>query len=155
MGTKGGQRGVPFQQAIPQSPGYLPTVPYDVQEVFTQTFLSLLNVSTIQEARQLSSAAIIKANAQQVGASPHGSYTYGPVVNGVFAPALPASLLNSGHYAKNVKVMPSHTLSEGPLLTPPNVQTDSELAAFISAALPHISTSVLDYIIRTLYPGEV
>lgn len=150
----GGQRGAPFQRAIPQSPGYLQEWSYGVQENTTQSFLSLLNVSTIQAARQLSSDAVIKANTQQVAGSHYGGFTYGPVVDGIFVPALPAILLNAGQYAKNVSVMVSHTLSEGPLFTPPNVQTDEEFAAYILYNSPSIPTSVVNYIVKTLYPAK-
>ncbi|EXJ53760.1 uncharacterized protein A1O5_13009 [Cladophialophora psammophila CBS 110553] len=150
----GDQKGVPFQQAIPQSPGYLPTPSYFVQENTTQTFLSLLNVSTIQEARQLSSAAVIKANALQVGASTYGTFTYGPVVDGVFVPALPGTLLNAGQFAKNVSVMVSHMLSEGPAFTPPNVRTDDQLEAMILSLNPETPAPAVNYIVKTLYPAK-
>ncbi|KAJ9606204.1 hypothetical protein H2200_009165 [Cladophialophora chaetospira] len=150
----GGQRGVPFQQAIPQSPGYLPISSYYVQENTTQNFLSLLNVSTIEEARKLPSTAVMIANAQQVAASSYGGFTYGPVVDGIFVPALPGTLLNAGQFAKNVSVMVSHMLSEGPLFTPPNVQTDDELKAFILQNTPGFPAQLLDYVVTTLYPAK-
>ena len=150
----GGARSVPFQRAIPQSPGFLLMPSCYVQENNTQTFLSLLNVSTIQEARQLSSAPIIKANAQQIGASSYGAFTYGPVVDSVFTPALPSILLNAGQFAKNVSVMVSHTLSEGPLFTPPNVQTDDQLEAFIRLSLPGSPAAAIEELVKTLYPAK-
>ncbi|KAH0842510.1 hypothetical protein AYO21_06686 [Fonsecaea monophora] len=149
----GGLKEVPFQQAISQSPGYLPTPSYFVQENATQSFLALLNVSTIEEARQASSEAVIKANALQVGASQYGGFTYGPVVDGVFVPALPGTLLNAGTFAKNVSVMVSHTLSEGPSFTPPYVQTDDQLENMIVMLNPGTPPAAVDYIVKTLYPA--
>ncbi|KAL9011611.1 MAG: hypothetical protein Q9173_003557 [Seirophora scorigena] len=61
------------------------------QETTFNAFLSLLNVSTLQEARQLPSSALIEANVRQVGASPYGLFTYGPVVDGLIAPGIPGS----------------------------------------------------------------
>ncbi|ETI26891.1 hypothetical protein G647_09990 [Cladophialophora carrionii CBS 160.54] len=150
----GGQRGVPFQQAISQSPGYLPISSYYVQENTTQAFLSLLNVSTIEEARNLSSTSLMVANAQQVAASRYGGYSYGPVVDGIFVPALPSVLLNAGQFAKHVKVMVSHMLSEGPYFTPPNVQTDDELEAFIQLNTPGFPQELVNYVVKTLYPAR-
>ncbi len=149
----GGQKGVPFQRAIPQSPGYLPIPSNYVQENSTQNFLALLNVSTIQEARNLSTVALMIANAQQVGASRYGGFTFGPVVDGIFVPALPGVLLNAGQFAKNVTVMVSHMLSEGPLFTPPDVRTDDELKAFLSLNTPSFPAELLDYVVKTLYPA--
>jgi len=150
----GGQKGVPFQRAIPQSPGYLPTASYYVQENATQTFLSLLNVSSIEDARKASSVAVITANARQVGGAHYGGFTYGPVVDGIFVPALPGTLLNAGQFAKNVTVMVSHMLSEGPLFTPPNVQTDDQLEAYILYNNPGFPAELINYVVKTLYPAR-
>lgn len=149
----GGQRGVSFQRAIAQSPGYLPIASSFIQENTTQSFLQLLNVSTIAEARNASSEAVITANAAQIASSPYGTFTYGPVVDGVFVPALPGLLLNAGAFSKNISVMVGHNANEGPLFAPPNVQTDQELAAFFRQIYPGIESSVLNYLIQDLYPA--
>lgn len=103
---------VPFAQAIPQSPGFLPYVSNNQQEQIFQNFLSLLGVKTIDEARQQPFSALLKANAQQVGASPYGQFTYGPVVDGKFVPALPGELLLHGQYPKDLKIMVGHNADE-------------------------------------------
>jgi carboxylesterase type B len=149
----GGQKPVPFAQAIPQSPAWLPTPSNFVQENNTQNFLALLGVNSIEAARKLSSEAVIAANAEQVGASNYGAYTYGPVVDGSFVPALPPLLLNQGAFAKNLKVMVGHNADEGPLFTPPYVTNDTALLAYIKQAYPTIEPSVAEYIIKTLYPA--
>jgi carboxylesterase type B len=115
----GGQKPAPFSQAIVQSPGYEMVSSNYLLENTTQAFLKLLGVSTIAEARKADSAAVIKANALQVGASRYGGYTYGPAVDGVFVPQLPAVALRTGQFSHNLKLMNSHMLSEGPVFTPP------------------------------------
>lgn len=76
----GGARGrAPFQQAILQSPGWTVDVGVVQQEDLMLSFLNLLNVSTIQEVRQLDSATLIKANAQLVGDSSYGTFIVDPV----------------------------------------------------------------------------
>ena len=76
----GGTRGrAPFQQAIMQSPAWTPDLGVVQQEDLMHSFLDLLNVSTIQEARQLDSATLINANAQLVGDSPYGTFIVDPV----------------------------------------------------------------------------
>lgn len=47
----------------------------------------------------------------------YGSFSYGPVVDGVFAPKLPGMLLKEGSFAKDVSVMAGHNTNEGPLFT--------------------------------------
>ena len=74
----GGKKGnAPFAQAVMQSPGFQPIVSNNQQETTFRAYLALLNVTTIEAARQLSSAALQKANALQVGLSPYGGFTYG------------------------------------------------------------------------------
>ena len=149
----GGQKPVPFAQAIPQSPGWLPTPSNYVQENATQNFLALLNVTSIEAARKLSSEAVITANAKQIGGASYGAYIYGPVVDGNFVPALPPLLLNQGTFAKNVKVMVGHNADEGPLFTPPYVTNDTALLAYLDSAYPTIQPAVAQYIVKTLYPA--
>lgn len=150
----GGTVTTPFQQAIPQSPGFLP-VPsnYDQEEIF-QEFLNILNVKTIEEARQLPSSTLIAANVAQVGLrSLSPSYTYGPVVDGSFVPGLPGKLLLQGSFDQNVKVMVGHNSNEGVFFTDPRVTDDAALADFIRGSFPSVRDSVLDLIIHTLYPA--
>jgi carboxylesterase type B len=104
--------GVPFQQAIPQSPGFIPIVSNQQQEQTLDNFLSLLGVSTIEEARQKPYSALVQANAQQVGAAVYGQFVYGPTVDGKFVPALPGELLLHGQYPKDLKIMVGHNADE-------------------------------------------
>ena len=138
----GGLKGpAPFQQAIPQSPGFQ-LIPGNLQQEETlQTFLALLNVSTIDEARQLPLSALVVANIIQVANSSYGDFTYGPVVDGLFAPALPGKLLLQGSYDKNLTVMVGHNADEGLLFTNPlatnNTETAIVAACFMWGCLRH------------------
>ena len=148
----GGQKGVSFQRAILQSPAFAASASPSVQENTAQMFLKQLNVSTIAEARQLSSAAVIRANAVMIGGAPYGQYYFGPVSDGVFAPDLPGLLFNAGAFAKDVQIMDGHNTNEAPFFTPPYVKTNSDLAAFFRQNYPGISANTIDYITNTLYP---
>ena len=76
----GGMQGpAPFQQAIIQSPAWVQDVSIARQEDLLHGFLKLLNVSTIQEVRELDSTALIGANARLVGNSPYGTFIVDPV----------------------------------------------------------------------------
>jgi hypothetical protein len=74
----GGEKPVPFSQAIPQSPGYQPLPSKKEQEKTFQDFLDYAGVSTIEEARKLSFHELMVANTAQVGNSPYGWFIYGP-----------------------------------------------------------------------------
>lgn len=149
----GGLKGpAPFQQAIPQSPAFL-LVPGNLQQEETfQAFLTLLNVSTIEEARQLPTSALVVANLIQVANSSYGAFTYGPVVDGLFAPALPGKLLLQGSYDKNVNVMVGHNADEGLLFTSPFVTNNTGYDSYLTVSFPAINPAIVDYIANVLYP---
>lgn len=122
------------------------------QEETFDEFLSLLNVSTLSKARQLPSSALIKANMQQVGASAYGFFTYGPVVDGLFAPAIPGKLLLQGSFDGNLKLMLGHNADEGLSFTSPFVSNETAYDTYISSSFPDVSSSVAHFIENELYP---
>lgn len=70
----------PFAQIIAQSPAWEPgTKTPAVEEDLLDTFLSLLNVSSVEEARLLPSNALIDANYVLVASRPYGAGVLGPV----------------------------------------------------------------------------
>ena len=142
----------PFQQAVLQSPAFQNIVSYAQEEATLNTFLSLLNVSTVQEARQLPFEALQTANIVQVGGSPYGAFTYGPVVDGLFAPAIPGKLLLQGSYDHNLKLMLGHNADEGLDFTSPFVTNDTSFDEYISFSFPTASPNVTHYIENVLYP---
>ncbi|MCJ1421245.1 hypothetical protein MMC32_007607 [Xylographa parallela] len=142
----------PFAQAIPQSPAWQPMVSSYQQEQTLDAFLSLLNVSTIEEARQLPSKALIVANTVQILSSAYGDFTYGPVVDGLFAPALPGRLLLQGSFYKDLKIMVGHNADEGLLFTNPAIQNSSAYNTYLTQNFPGIQPAVVSYIENVLYP---
>jgi len=145
---------VPFAQAVPQSPGWQPLVSNNQQENIFKDYLEYLNVSTLEEARNVSFAQAQLANIMQVGASPYGLFTYGPTVDGDFTPALPGVLLLHGQYDKSLRVMVGHNADEGLLFTSPFAQNDSALHTELLGALPTLAglPDQVNYILNTLYP---
>ncbi|KAF2769025.1 carboxylesterase family protein-like protein [Teratosphaeria nubilosa] len=151
----GGLRGpAPFQQAIPQSPGFMPIVSNQQQESTFQAYLALLKVTSLEQARNLTFTQLQTANIIQVGQSMYGQFTYGPVVDGDFAPALPGELLLHGQYDRNLRVMVGHNADEGLLFTSPFIQNETALTTALLTLLPTLAAwpSNLKYILNTLYP---
>lgn len=149
----GGQKPVLFQQAIPQSPGFDPVGTNAAAENITNNFFRVLGVKSLAEARQKSSAEVILANTIQVGYSfPYGSFTYGPMVDGVIVPALPGNLLASGRFAKDVSVMVGHNSFESASFTPPYLNTEADFATWLNQVFPGITNATTSYILNTLYP---
>jgi acetylcholinesterase len=148
----GGLKPVPFQQAIPQSPGFYPASSTFLQENTTQTFLALLNVTTIEEARKLPSEKVIEANFAQVAESPWGTFTYGPVPDGVFIPTWPALLFNAGAFAQNISVLSTYSVDEGMMFTPFYLTTEQGAKTWLASIHPGAEDGALDYVLQVLYP---
>ncbi|KAI9739023.1 MAG: hypothetical protein M1835_003214, partial [Candelina submexicana] len=142
----------PFQQAVLQSPAFAPLPGNLQQETTFNAFLSLLNVSTIQEARQLPTSKLILANILQVGYSPYGTWTYGPAVDGDFVATLPGKSLLQGSYDKSLNVMVGHNADEGLLFTNPAVANESAYLAYLQSVFPDARPSTITYIDQVLYP---
>ncbi|KAF2444208.1 carboxylesterase family protein-like protein [Karstenula rhodostoma CBS 690.94] len=151
----GGSKGpAPFQQAVPQSPGWTPTQSSSYQEDIYQKFLTLTNSSSLADLRELSTEAVIRANTQQIAYDPPwGSYVYSPVVDGLFVPLLPGQLLAQGRFDKNVRVMVGHNTNEGPYFTPPYANSTERIASLLKSTIPNIPQSSVDYLTDTLYPA--
>ncbi|KAF2794998.1 acetylcholinesterase precursor [Melanomma pulvis-pyrius CBS 109.77] len=149
----GGLKGpAPFQQAIPQSPGWLPVSSNLQQEDSYRHLLNLTNSSSLADLRALSSEDIIRANTLQILQSPYGGYTYGPVVDGSISPAQPGQLLAQGRFDKSVRVMVGHNSNEGTYFTPAYINSTANIAKQLRGTFPYIPDATLEYITGTLYP---
>ena len=152
----GGLNGpAPFQQAVLQSGAFQNVASNFQEEQIAQTFLALLNVTTIEEARQLPSEALITANIIQVANSSYGDFTYGPVVDGLFAPATPGKLLLQGSYDHDLTLMLGHNADEGLTFASPFITNDTSFNQYILTAFPTVNPSVASYIENVLYPPQM
>lgn len=145
----------PFSRAISQSPAIQPLVsPYE-QEVVAQQFLSALAVSTVDEARKLSMSVLAKANADLIAGSPYGRFTFGPVVDGSFVPAMPGNLLSRGAYDRSVKLLVGHNADEGILFTTPYLANEQDFVRYWKGLLPVAQPAVFEHVTQVLYPPVV
>lgn len=148
----GGGSPAPFKQAIFQS-SCVPSVPSThTQEETFQSFLSAAGVSSLSEARTLSSSQLIHANALQVARSPYGLFTFTPAIDGTFVTQDPKWLLKHGRYDPSINVLVGRNTNEGLGFCPPAVN-DAEYRAFLRFTFPSAVDSVIDYIADSLYPA--
>ncbi|GME64871.1 carboxylesterase family protein [Neofusicoccum parvum] len=148
----GGHASTPFQQAITQSPGWLPYASAEKQEQTFQAFLEAANVSTLTEARTLSSQKLMDANFAQIVNAPYGQYTYGPAIDGIFITQDAKELLSRGLLDKSVNIMAATNADEGLLFTPPMANENAYLS-FLQGYFPDALPSAFDYMANTLYPA--
>ncbi|KAI9822720.1 MAG: hypothetical protein M1826_000424 [Phylliscum demangeonii] len=147
-----GTQPLPFQQAIVQSPAFVPVVDRRQPEQLTQAVLAALRVKSIDGARHASFEDLQKVNRWFVGLSPYGQYTFGPVVDGSYVADAPGKLLLEGASAKNVRVIAGHTSDEGLIPTSPHSQNVSYYNTQLASVFPRIRPEVAAYISQTLYP---
>ncbi|RFU81020.1 hypothetical protein TARUN_1203 [Trichoderma arundinaceum] len=151
--AQGGQRPALFQRAIAQSVPLSTIVDPAQQESNFQKFLSILNVTSLEEARQLPSSVLIAANVQQIGGAPYNQFAFNPSVDGDFIPGPPAKLLLQGSFAQGISLLSSHTSFEGALFADPRViVNETALAQKLRDLYPLISDQGLRYVLKTLYP---
>ncbi|CAK3970432.1 hypothetical protein DOTSEDRAFT_38631 [Lecanosticta acicola] len=153
--TAFGGQPAPFQQAVLQSPGWQPLVSNQQQEQIFQSFLKNASVETLEQARALNTSALQLANAYQIQESLYGGFTYGPAVDGVFAPQLPGQLLARGQFDQSLRLMLGHNANEGLLFSPPFYNNTGDVFAVeIRQLTPTINAwpDVIDYVHNTLYP---
>lgn len=148
----GGRTSAPFQQAISQSPGWIPLQsPHRQEQVFRQ-FLRAANVSSVAALRTIPTEQLIAVNEAQIANSAYGQYTFGPAVDGDFVTQDPKQLLSHGQFDAAVRIMTGHNSNEGLSFTPTNLTSDSEYNVFLRNYFPSADTDVLSYIAGTLYP---
>ncbi|KAL6253262.1 hypothetical protein RBB50_000985 [Rhinocladiella similis] len=152
----GGSKGrVPFRRAIVQSPGFQMTPSKKLQESIYRSFLATAGITTLEEARNLTTDELQLANYKLVGSStPYGSFTFNPVVDGVFAPALPGQLLLQGRFDKTLEVMAGHNLEDGLGFMNPFAQNETAFEATLRIYFPTISDAAVNYISKVLYPDN-
>lgn len=157
--TAYGGETAPFAQAIMQSPGF-PPVAGDAEQVATyesvltqaQALISV-NITDVAALRTLDFTTLANLNSIVVARSaPYGTFTFGPVVDGTFVPALPGKLLLEGKFDSCINVMVGHNSNEGYFFTSPFLATEAELAANLETVIPTASNETIAYIMDVLYP---
>ena len=141
----------PFQRAILQSPAFFPQ-PEPTQQL--EAYEKLLNATgthSLRELRGLNSTDLILANSKVVQRSNYGQFTFGPVIDGFYVPALPGVSLHEGHYHRNIDIMTAYNELEGLLFTPPYIQTNESFRAYLHSVFPAAPDSAIERI-EELYP---
>jgi carboxylesterase type B len=147
----GGSQRAPFQQAVPQSPGWPNSPTLFAQEETFNDFLAQAGVSSLAELRQMPSNNLIHANALQIARAPYSSFIYGPVIDGKFVTQDPRVLLDHDQYFKDLRVMVAHNTNEGLGFAPPSIN-NSDFYDLVKTGFPTAEPSVLNLLTDEFYP---
>ncbi|KAH7383656.1 Alpha/Beta hydrolase protein [Cadophora sp. MPI-SDFR-AT-0126] len=156
----GGKVKAPFHRAVIQSPAVVPSSsPQEQDSVFARvlqhaSYVVGEPITTLQQLRNLTTKQIYLANYITTMRSEYGSYPYGPVVDGVFVPDIPAKLLLSGQFDTSVEMMIGHNLNEGALFASPFITNETAFHDMVARRLPSAKPEVIDYITQVLYPPD-
>ncbi|KAJ5375148.1 Carboxylesterase type B [Penicillium concentricum] len=143
----------PFAQIIAQSPAWEPgTKTPAIEDDLLDTFLTLLNVSSLEEARRLPSQALLDANYELVASRPYASGVLGPAIDGDFVPDSPKRLLLERKVDPSVRILTSYTANEGFMLAPANVTNDATFDRYVDVLLRSANASVRAHVTQVLYP---
>ncbi|KAF4627564.1 hypothetical protein G7Y89_g10586 [Cudoniella acicularis] len=168
----GGSKGpVPFKQVIAQSPNTLLDLTAENQDKNYEKFLSLLNVTSLEQAKSLPSSALIMANYLLLAGSPIGDFPMGPVsssseilsgngiltdlktIDGTFIPDNPLRLFPRGQYDHSVSVMVGFTNQEGFTIAPATINSSETFSAYLTDYLvPGLTPAAYSTVINDLYP---
>lgn len=151
-GGKNESHETPFVQAIPQSPYIEPTSNPDGATF--ETFLDMLNVSSLDEARQLDENTLVEANAELCRNAPNHTYIFVPVVDGEYIPERPMKMLHEGRIDKSVGILTTHNALEGAYYFDPGVETEDDFWMWVNQSIPGLPEDKIDYLAEELYPAE-
>ncbi|SPO04632.1 related to cholinesterase [Cephalotrichum gorgonifer] len=142
----------PFSQIIPQSPFIEPTsVPV---ESTLEKFLSMLNVSSLQEARQIDEKTLVAVNAELIRTAPANTYLFGPVIDKKYIPERPMKMLREGRFNKSVEILTTHTSFERGYFFDPSVEMEEEFREWINLTIPGLTEETIEYLAEELYLPE-
>ncbi|KAK2624795.1 hypothetical protein QTJ16_005988 [Diplocarpon rosae] len=155
----GGTNGpAPFSQAIIQTPSFAPIARDEPQVALYESILTKAqaligpHITDVAALRNLDFETLASLNRIIVAASPYGTFTFGPTVDGSFVPKLPGTLLDEGAFDTNVKVMVSHNSAEGFFFTSPLVTTEEILTEHVKASFPTADEATLEDLLQNVYP---
>ncbi|KAJ8607105.1 hypothetical protein MRB53_040541 [Persea americana] len=138
-------RHLPFQQALMQSPAFLPEFQSELLEETYANFTSLAGCSNptsgtaLECLRSKSSDELIAANKHQINNNPYyGTYVYGPSVDNSFVQAIPNIEVLKGKAAK-IPMMLSFNGNESAIFVDPTISTEADFDATIAAYLPDLA----------------
>ena len=151
----GGKTKVPFDRAIIQSPGWLPSLP--VSQLWNDTLAAATKRSgrSIKNGADLASLdtqTLLQVNSDIVYKANYGDFAYGPTVDGSFVPAYPGTSLLRGHFDHSPQIMAGHNAHESDIFTSTEIDNLDKIKTKLRTSIYGIKDSALDYVLNVLYP---
>lgn len=142
----------PFSKAVMQSPAFAPQPLANHADWTFQIFLTAANVSTLDEARNLSTEVLQHANKLTQSVSPYGTFLIDVSIDGDFVQDLPGKRLLEGKFDTTLQIMAAHNSDEAHKYTNPNTTTDLDFNTTMLTYWPNITDTEFSYLTNVLYP---
>lgn len=134
-----------------QSPGIVPAS-RTTRDEGAGSFLWSLGVNSFEEARQLESDMVIKANADVVSKAKTSTFQYEPVDDGTFIRQTAAKALRSGEVNRGVNILVTSTRDEGVAFTPAYADTYEEFSRYLKTLFLDMNNATVNFFRDDLYP---
>ncbi|KAK1756998.1 Alpha/Beta hydrolase protein [Echria macrotheca] len=144
----------PFNRAVIQSPAIRPATDATVYAGVYQQFSSAAGVSSMDQARDLTTTQLQSLNSAIVANSSFGHFTFGPNVDGLFFPDELVRSLSSRRVDSSVDVIVAYNLNEGLLFTDPRVTDNTGFKNYFAGLMPSIPASKINQLATTVYPED-
>ncbi|KAG8529268.1 uncharacterized protein KY384_005903 [Bacidia gigantensis] len=155
-GSKPEESGL-FIRGVVQSPSLTPIDPQYLK-LGANLFLQSAGVSTVDEARNLSTEVLQKAQKQAQVSGPFNVQFFTPVVDDDVLLDYPTRLLKEGKYFKNVTMIAAHNFNEGRHFANQSVSTDADFdnwAYQLFLSTPNVAEKVIKEVYPPLYDGSL
>lgn len=151
----GGKTKVPFDRAIIQSPGWLPSIP--VSKIWNDTLAAATKragkpVNNGADLASLDAQILLRVNSDIVYKANFGDFAYGPTVDGGFVPAYPGTSLLRGHFDHSPEIMTGHNAHESDIFTAADIDSVEAIKKKLRTSIYGIKDSAIDYVLNVLYP---
>ena len=140
-----------FIRGIAQSPA-MTLVDPSLASLGANLFLNLAGVSSVDEARNLSSEILQQANQGAQASTPFNKQYFNPTIDNDLIPDLPSRLLNEGLFIKNISMIASYNYNEGRSFGNQSVTTNADFNDWVYVNFPSATSQVQNYIINNVYP---
>ena len=151
QGVSGEQESMLFHRAIVQSPASYPTS-RDPEEIYEE-FLSYMKVRSLDEVRELDSAAVIAGNSAQITAFSPTDYTYGPTVDNKYVTGPLLKKLREGDFDRSIRILAAHNVFEGAFFFDPTLETEEDFKDWMKTSFAGLKDEEYDNLAENIYPA--
>ncbi|OHF01988.1 acetylcholinesterase [Colletotrichum orchidophilum] len=146
LGTTLFNNGIAASPYLPFHYAYDAAFPTARYQAFAEKAGCLSSGDVLECLRGKESMTLQVASANTTFEQPYGFWAFYPVTDGVYIKSLPTEQMKQKK-VNGERLLVGHNANEGPLLTPPNIVSVSDLTSWLKLEFPNLSSSQIDEIL--------